>query len=439
MSLGSGNAELEGRDDRPTKNAADPPPTSQSEALENLERRSVSPGTKKIIQSASAPNLADGHLFPAVRTNGSARRNATKGYTSLVALKQAIDITAGWRSPDLSVQEAARRRAAGPKDWSTVSAEPRKTAAVPAKPLRPVERTDSTQATGGEVSEESSDDDSDVDSVLDVQRTLINIAIFLSTIAGWKGLWDIQDQYLTSYYSLGIGAALYFLRVKVDDILDTHDVHEEDWYELFEKLPELSLFSIESLSAYGRIYLSSGLVFVSSLFIWRGLWQALDDINVVGPICIALSAVSFIALSLTQLSLERKRLRNPDGPRSPSMYDEDELFTMGRPHFYPEEFQSSSEDSVNDSEHKDGDVVRAGSAEGKKRAVRSESAGGRKEGEGGVREEVQRALNAVDEDEEEAGRIRVFGGEGEEEGHGGAGAPASVAKAEEGRGRRVVD
>lgn len=92
-----------------------------------------------------------------------------------------------------------------------------------------------------------------------------------------------------------------------------------------------------------------------------------------------------------------------------------------------------------DSEQKDGDVVRAGSAEGKKRAVRSESAGGRKEGEGGVREEVQRALNAVDEDEEEAGRIRVFGGEGEEEGHGGAGAPASVAKAEEGRGRRVVD
>lgn len=43
---------------RPTKNAADPPPTSQSEALENLERRSVSPGTKKARFPSSYACLA---------------------------------------------------------------------------------------------------------------------------------------------------------------------------------------------------------------------------------------------------------------------------------------------------------------------------------------------------------------------------------------------
>ena len=61
----------------------------------------------------------------------------------------------------------------------------------------------------------------------------------------------------------------YIMRFKVDDILDTHDVHNEDWFELFSEMPELSW---GTAGEYGKIYLSSGLVFVSSLFIWRGVW-----------------------------------------------------------------------------------------------------------------------------------------------------------------------
>ena len=101
------------------------------------------------------------------------------------------------------------------------------------------------------------------------------------------------------------------------------------------------------MRAYGRIYLSSGLVFVSSLFIWRGLWQALDDLAITGGVCVTISSVSFTALSLWQLALERQRLRDPNGARSPSVYA-DEIFTMMRPSFDPEQFLDDDSSSASE-------------------------------------------------------------------------------------------
>ena len=36
--------------------------------------------------------------------------------------------------------------------------------------------------------------------------------------------------------------------MQVDDVLDTHDVHSEDWFDLFSKMPVLSR---QSASEYG--------------------------------------------------------------------------------------------------------------------------------------------------------------------------------------------
>jgi hypothetical protein len=63
--------------------------------------------------------------------------------------------------------------------------------------------------------------------VQDIKRTVLNLALFVSTIASWKGIWDFQDTSdMPWWQSVGIGIVVYILRFKVDDLLDTHEVNQ---------------------------------------------------------------------------------------------------------------------------------------------------------------------------------------------------------------------
>ncbi len=126
--------------------------------------------------------------------------------------------------------------------------------------------------------------------------------------------------------------------------------------------------------------------------------------------------MSFIALSLTQLDIERRRLRDPNGARSGSVYAEDELFTMGRPHFYPEEFQvdDSSADALDLVEL--AETGREGSKSKRRLSSSQERARERREGSPQARakaaaeaeREAAEQGKAADEAGEEGGRIKVF-------------------------------
>jgi len=194
--------------------------------------------------------------------------------------------------------------------------------------------------------EESSSDDDSVDAVLDIKRTFLNIGLFVFTIGGWKGVWDAQDvNNLPWWLSVSVGILVYILRFKVDDVLDTHDVHSEDWFELFSEMPELSL---KTFGEYGKIYLSSGLVFVSSLFIWRGVWAGFDAAGLDWVQTLIIGAIGYVILSVLQLDLEIQRsIEDPEGNRSPSLFNErDTLLTPLT--LVPEEYKKESESDPSD-------------------------------------------------------------------------------------------
>ncbi|EKX35489.1 hypothetical protein GUITHDRAFT_118303 [Guillardia theta CCMP2712] len=141
---------------------------------------------------------------------------------------------------------------------------------------------------------------------LDILRSLLSFGLLLSTILGWKALWDLQiTNGLSWYISVGIGNCIYIIRHMVDDVMDTHHVHNEEWLELFSKLPDLSPTTILE---YGKIYLSSGLLFVSRLFIWRGIWKRLDATQITWPESLMVGAISCVFLSIMQLQVDRKRV-----------------------------------------------------------------------------------------------------------------------------------
>lgn len=309
------------------------------------------------------------------------------GYQTLVAVKDAVDSTAGWRTPPLSGSQFLKRQASslrssskelrpsagnatahgrpqsGSFEW-TSPAYASETAMCLASQGEATSRGSglhSGLATPGvadrqEVGTESSDDSSsqdDVDEVLDIQRTLLNMGLFVATIGSWKGIWDFQDKSclwppgpceggMPWWTSVTIGILVYIMRFKVDDILDTHDVHNEDWFELFSEMPELSW---GTAGEYGKIYLSSGLVFVSSLFIWRGVWAGFDAAGLTWFSTLIIGALGYLVLSVLQLELEIQRAReDPDGARSPSLFAErDGLLTPLT--LVPEEYKKENDSS----------------------------------------------------------------------------------------------
>ncbi|EKX48211.1 hypothetical protein GUITHDRAFT_105818 [Guillardia theta CCMP2712] len=266
----------------------------------------------------------------------------TTTYQSLVAIKEAIDVAAGWKTPDLSGTQLVRRQRQ--KNWDLTGEPFRRVTSneIRKKNLDPIKDLNVTGSSwvkspnlasrnsfSRELVESSSEESStEINHVLDIQRTLLNCGLFVSTIAGWK-----DQNGLSWYTSVGIGICMYIFRYKVDDILDTHDVHSEDWFELFSRLPEPSF---KSIAEYGKIYLSSALVFVSSLFIWRGIWAGIDDTQISWQVCLVIGTISYMLLSVMQLQLERRRFDEGDtGSRSTSLFTERHGI-MGRVDFFPE-------------------------------------------------------------------------------------------------------
>ena len=97
--------------------------------------------------------------------------------------------------------------------------------AVEAKPLlteSDADRVGAAAQAALAVSDEDEESESDnVDAALDIKRTLLNVGLFVSHIAGWKGIWDFQDTWhgegMPWYASVGIGVVVYLMRFKVDD------------------------------------------------------------------------------------------------------------------------------------------------------------------------------------------------------------------------------
>ena len=326
------------------------------------------------------------------------------GYKTLVSIKEAIDTTAGWKTPPLSGTRVLSKGSTGarqilgksgglkPKpDASRAQLKPQKTSKTTAlnadgewlsaaverellaagKPKQvgaaagrvleeakpPLTESDADRVGAAAqaalaVSDEDEESESDnVDAALDIKRTLLNVGLFVSHIAGWKGIWDFQDTWhgegMPWYASVGIGVVVYLMRFKVDDLLDTHDVHGEDWFDLFEGMPELGW---ATASEYGKIYVSTALVFVSSLFIWRGIWTMFDAVGLDWFSTLLFGAASYTVLSVVQLDLEVQRsIDDPQGNRSPSLFTErDTLLTPLT--LVPEEFVGDSSDESSCSE-----------------------------------------------------------------------------------------
>ena len=325
-----------------------------------------------------------------------------RGYKTLVSIKEAIDTTAGWKTPPLSGTRVLSKGSTGarqalsksggvkPKpdasraqlkpqskttaldadgEWLSAPVErewlaagkPKQVGAAvgrvleEAKPLlteSDADRVGTAAQAALAVSDEDEESESDnVDAALDIKRTLLNVGLFVSHIAGWKGIWDFQDTWngegMPWYASVGIGVVVYVMRFKVDDLLDTHDVHGEDWFDLFEGMPELRW---ATASEYGKIYVSTALVFVSSLFIWRGIWTMFDAVGLDWFSTLLFGAASYTVLSVVQLDLEVQRsIDDPEGNRSPSLFTQrDTLLTPLT--LVPEEFVGDSSDESSSSE-----------------------------------------------------------------------------------------
>jgi len=381
----------------------DNPEKSRGEAKKDKPKNAQKRTKLKVRNSVS-----ETHLDRILRLGSMGKVNGTNslarglgGYQTLVAVKTAIDTTAGWRTPPLSGTQKVQRQKSTVKqkeeeekrlkEWLTeqnkwsddnawalenqtrsdsrssilndkgewtspaylnIDGPPFVPEALGAKrsssdSLAPLAGSELTRKVDESSSDDESSDDDSVDAVLDIKRTLLNIGLFVATIAGWKGIWDAQDtNQLPWWTSVGIGIFVYVMRFKVDDVLDTHDVHSEDWFELFSKMPVLSR---QSASEYGKIYLSSGLVFVSSLFIWRGVWTGFDAAGLDWISTLIIGTVSYTILSVLQLELEIQRsIEDPDRTRSPSLFAERETLLTPLT-LVPEEFHKES-DSSDDSD-----------------------------------------------------------------------------------------
>jgi len=370
-------------------------PGANDTTLRDQSQKKPRPGTRpptKIRKLKVRTSVSETQLDRILRVGslGSVNGTATLvrsigGYQTLVAVKNAVDTTAGWRTPPLSGTQMVRRQSSlvrnkdgrpanttadkksqGKKyEWMSPAY-----ATETAELLAAQQQAEALGETGApttpralgpawrQAALDSSDDSSsedDVDEVLDIKRTILNIGLFVFTIGSWKGIWDAQDKTclwpwppgpcpggMQWWTSVTIGIMVYIMRFKVDDILDTHDVHDEDWFELFSQMPQLSL---GTAGEYGKIYLSSGLVFVSSLFIWRGVWAGFDAAGLSWFSTLVIGALGYLTLSVLQLELEIQRARDdPDGTRSSSLFAErDGLLTP--PALVPEEYKKESDSS----------------------------------------------------------------------------------------------
>jgi len=211
---------------------------------------------------------------------------SSASYRSMIAIKEVVDEAAGWTTPELSGTRLLTKNRT------------KKIGEVLFQVNLPKD---------GEQDEDEDDGDG---LALDVSLTVVNALMFVSVLAGWKGVWDLQDVLMVPpIVSIWTGIVLFVARLKLESFLEV----QNDWTQWLKEVGSMGQLRMGPVNRHLQMVMSGFLSFTSTVCVWRGVWTALDNTSISWNVCLCTAALSYAALSVLQGRLSGGRPRDESG------------------------------------------------------------------------------------------------------------------------------